>query len=138
MAIAIALAGGNAWALIVEGGPSVNTTSAGFNSVFYNVGRVSNGSLVYLGDGWALSAGHVTLPAPQGEIAEFGLPGLPTQNILVEKHDPFAELLARRHHGPSGSAAHSACAGSGSAFDFSKHRDEQPNHRQRRGNGRHR
>ena len=96
LAIAAVLPDANAWALIVNGGSSVNTTSAGFNSIFYNVGQFDGGSAVYLGDGWALTAQHVN--APFGSYVAINLPnGTPAYsqilNTLTLPNDPDLSLM---------------------------------------------
>ncbi len=97
LAAAIALPAANAWALVVDGGSTVNTNSAGFNSIFYNVGSFNGGSAVYLGDGWALTAQHVGVPLP-GSGVEFVSPnGTVTfslvQNTLTLPSDPDLRLV---------------------------------------------
>jgi fibronectin-binding autotransporter adhesin len=83
LAIAGTLPGGRTEALVVEGGATVNTTSSGFNSVFYNVGLVvGHGSTVYLGDGWALTAQHVTVQTPTAQLT-FDFPGGSSQSYSV-------------------------------------------------------
>lgn len=91
-----ALSGGAAKALIVDGGSSVNTTAAGFNSIFYNVGTLAGGSVVYLGDGWGLTAQHLTLNP--GTYASFNLPNGTTDysqvtGIVTLTPDPDLELV---------------------------------------------
>ncbi len=83
VALAIASFGDRAQALVVAGGPTANTTSSGFNSVFYNVGYIGNGAAVYLGDGWMLTASHVNVPLESGISAGFNIPGLGSQYYQV-------------------------------------------------------